>query len=327
MLSRVQRLSNLYLLRDFDASRLHRSPSKANVDTLLRRLRGELGRHAEGSKHCSGCDTTKPRSQFVDPDARGKAATREWDAGADRKCRVCAADAKEKRRLERLHLECGKCGAKRPRKEFVGGTHVTVAELAALGKGAVCLECKAEGKASGKVRCGKCGKSKPFDAFAKRRVGRAAVAADMVTCTDCGDEKPKKEFSAKTLRDRSKAVCKQCGLRRMREGGSKGSVAAFKQKADALDWRGCKDGKSKPFDAFAKRRVGPAAGFTGGAKAETVCATCVADDVAKREREAALERQRRERDGRAAVAADMVTCTDCGDEKPKKEFSAKTLRD
>eukprot|EP00665_Eupelagonemidae_sp_cell47_P002945 gene2945-6342_t len=137
MLSRVQRLTNLYLLRDFDASRLHRSPSKANVDTLLRRLRGELGRHAEGSKRCSGCGGTKPRSQF-------------WDAGADRKCLICAAEAKERRRLGRLHLECGRCGEKRPREEFVGGTHATVKELAALGKGAVCVECKAEGKAAGR---------------------------------------------------------------------------------------------------------------------------------------------------------------------------------
>eukprot|EP00660_Eupelagonema_oceanica_P019528 gene19528-biopygen34115 len=49
-LSRVRRREDLFILRDFSADQLRRGGTKAGVDILLRRLRGELGRFSEGHK-------------------------------------------------------------------------------------------------------------------------------------------------------------------------------------------------------------------------------------------------------------------------------------
>ena len=54
-LSRVRSREDLYILRAFDVSKLRRSGSKAGVDILLQRLRGELGDDEEGSKRCMRC--------------------------------------------------------------------------------------------------------------------------------------------------------------------------------------------------------------------------------------------------------------------------------
>ena len=54
MLSRVRTADALYILRDFDVSKLRRSGSKAGVDILLKRMRGDLGDDEEGTKMCLG---------------------------------------------------------------------------------------------------------------------------------------------------------------------------------------------------------------------------------------------------------------------------------
>eukprot|EP00666_Eupelagonemidae_sp_cell4sb_P018055 gene18055-biopygen35736 len=64
-LSRVRRLQDLHILRDFDATRLRRGGTKASVDILLHRLRGTLSDATE-RKRCVRCRTMLPRRAFID---------------------------------------------------------------------------------------------------------------------------------------------------------------------------------------------------------------------------------------------------------------------
>eukprot|EP00662_Eupelagonemidae_sp_cell21_P057382 gene57382-biopygen58260 len=94
-LSRVRRREDLYILRDFDSTKLRRSGSKAAVDILLQRLRGDLADNAEGTKECMAprCRKQKPRSAFV---SRETKSTRQW-LSRDRRCLDCLALDKRER--------------------------------------------------------------------------------------------------------------------------------------------------------------------------------------------------------------------------------------
>eukprot|EP00662_Eupelagonemidae_sp_cell21_P056868 gene56868-biopygen83888 len=108
---------SLYILSEFDASKLRRSGSKAGVDILLQRLRGELADDEEGSKTCLGCSELKRRSEFV-PAETG--STRQWNS-RDRRCLDCCAKSKSRGATTRYELSCrglGCGGAKRPRNHF-----------------------------------------------------------------------------------------------------------------------------------------------------------------------------------------------------------------
>eukprot|EP00662_Eupelagonemidae_sp_cell21_P056786 gene56786-biopygen53242 len=116
-LSRVRHRESLFVLGEFDESKLRRSPSKAGVDILLQRLRGELADHEEGSKRCGDCGDMKRRSEFVSADTK---STRQWDKGRERRCLECIADHGDGRR-QRYELPCTGlrcCGKKRPRGAF-----------------------------------------------------------------------------------------------------------------------------------------------------------------------------------------------------------------
>ena len=84
-LSRVRTRESLFILRDFDSKKLRRSGSKAGVDILLQRLRGELTDEEEGSKRCMGCRRLKKRSGFVSASTK---STRQWES-RDRRCLEC----------------------------------------------------------------------------------------------------------------------------------------------------------------------------------------------------------------------------------------------
>eukprot|EP00660_Eupelagonema_oceanica_P019445 gene19445-biopygen20258 len=114
-LSRVRRIQDLHILRDFDAASLRRSGTKAGVDILLQRLRGSLGRRDRRCLDCLELDrqeratlrckrvcyghlchgTLQPRTAF---NKRQRANT-----VAKPVCLRCSADA-------RVHLKChGTC--------------------------------------------------------------------------------------------------------------------------------------------------------------------------------------------------------------------------
>eukprot|EP00660_Eupelagonema_oceanica_P019254 gene19254-biopygen33633 len=81
-LSRVRRREDLFILRAFDPSHLRRKATKASVDILLQRLRGDLRDCDEGSKLCMRCRKMRPRSAFVDAATH---STRQWMSN-DRRC-------------------------------------------------------------------------------------------------------------------------------------------------------------------------------------------------------------------------------------------------
>eukprot|EP00662_Eupelagonemidae_sp_cell21_P058062 gene58062-biopygen29592 len=115
-LSLVRDRNSLFILGDFDASKLRRSASKAAVDILLQRLRGELADDEEGSKMCTGCSKMKRRSKFVSTETK---STRQWDA-RERFCLTCIAkDGDGRRRRWALPCDGARCGgAKQPRDAF-----------------------------------------------------------------------------------------------------------------------------------------------------------------------------------------------------------------
>eukprot|EP00662_Eupelagonemidae_sp_cell21_P057106 gene57106-biopygen107233 len=115
-LSRVRRRESLFILSDFDPAKLRRSASKAGVDILLQRLRGDLADDEEGSKVCTRCTKLKRRSEFVSAETK---STAQWDR-RERYCLTCLAEHGDGRR-KRWELACNgaRCnGAKRPRSSF-----------------------------------------------------------------------------------------------------------------------------------------------------------------------------------------------------------------
>eukprot|EP00660_Eupelagonema_oceanica_P019787 gene19787-biopygen11159 len=182
-ISRVRTRNDLFILRPFDVDQLRRGGSKAGVDILLRRLRGELGRFDEGSKECMGCHRLKPRSAFVSPDSL---CTRQWNArkSINRRCLQCLTlerrerDARQRSEHSGLHKRvchgvlCA--GTRQPRTAF---HHRQL--LPSVSK-PVCNQCRAH-------------------------------ARSYLCCSTCGCEKHASEFSAQQLHhDRQAAVCTSC---------------------------------------------------------------------------------------------------------------------
>eukprot|EP00662_Eupelagonemidae_sp_cell21_P057242 gene57242-biopygen84674 len=122
--SRVKARTGLFILRDFDESKLRRSASKANVDILLQRLRGVLKEGEEGSKTCARCRVSKARSSFVASSPDGVECVRQWNS-RDRRCLQCLKEEhKERQQASRQALCTRKChgklcgGKPRPRGAF-----------------------------------------------------------------------------------------------------------------------------------------------------------------------------------------------------------------
>ena len=94
-LSRVRHRDHLFILRQFAVDKLRRSGSKAAVDILLQRLRGQLAPNAEGSKRCTGCKQLKRRSAFVSSTTK---CTRQWFS-QKRRCLQCLSADRADRTL------------------------------------------------------------------------------------------------------------------------------------------------------------------------------------------------------------------------------------
>eukprot|EP00660_Eupelagonema_oceanica_P019259 gene19259-biopygen29520 len=111
-LSRVRTREDLFILRDFDTDQLRRGGTKAGVDILLRRLRGDLDRFTEGSKQCAACRRMKPRSGFVSTDTM---CTRQWNAhkSANRRCLQCLASERTERDKSQRKRVCNAYAAMR----------------------------------------------------------------------------------------------------------------------------------------------------------------------------------------------------------------------
>eukprot|EP00662_Eupelagonemidae_sp_cell21_P057789 gene57789-biopygen89576 len=132
---------------------LRRGASKAGVDILLKRLRGDLAADEEGSKTCLGCEKEKPRSQFVCPE---KKCTRQWHS-RDRRCLQCVAERKQERDKAMYRWVCSECKEKKKRDDFVRS------ELKSTTP--VCRECNSE------FHChGACGKDLPASAFSRTQL-------------------------------------------------------------------------------------------------------------------------------------------------------------
>eukprot|EP00663_Eupelagonemidae_sp_cell21sb_P004195 gene4195-2480_t len=119
-------------------SALRRNSTKASVDILLQRLRGERNLDAEGSKQCMAprCLKMLPRSAFVSPDS---GSTRQW-LSSERRCLRCLELDKQTRKEESRQRTCNGhyCkGARQPRTAFSygGGRHI--------GDGDKCMRCNA----------------------------------------------------------------------------------------------------------------------------------------------------------------------------------------
>eukprot|EP00665_Eupelagonemidae_sp_cell47_P003061 gene3060-6311_t len=167
IISRVRKAEDLYLLRDFDASMLRRSASKANADILLQRLRGDLGEHEEASKQCLGCKQVKRRSEFIPTEGRHAGSTAQWN-GRNRRCLKCMAPARRKG----AEVTCTDCGRSKPQHAF-SSRHM---DGPSRKEKAVCKACIARERQ-------------------RRDRGDRARARGAVVCEECSEEKPADEFS------------------------------------------------------------------------------------------------------------------------------------
>eukprot|EP00660_Eupelagonema_oceanica_P019554 gene19554-biopygen35577 len=186
-LSRVRKRDDLFILRDFTAEQLRRGGTKAGVDILLRRLRGDLDRFSEGSKQCMGCNQWKLRSAFVSAETL---CTRQWNArkSSNRRCLQCLALERRERdkkqsstqRLQRTHLRKRVCngvlcrGAPQPRDAF----HHT--QLLPSVIDPVCTRCHSHARSH--LRCCECAEEKNTSAFSTQQLHHNRQAA---VCNSC----------------------------------------------------------------------------------------------------------------------------------------------
>ena len=116
-LSRIRNRKDLYILRNFKRTSLRRHHSKASVDILLQKLRGELDRNAHGCKECLSCNLVKPRRDFIN--ATGD--TVHW-TGPQRwcvKCQTkCLAEHNNVKRQRAKKHTCITCKTEKPWSSF-----------------------------------------------------------------------------------------------------------------------------------------------------------------------------------------------------------------
>eukprot|EP00660_Eupelagonema_oceanica_P019628 gene19628-biopygen17756 len=206
-LSRVRSREDLFILRDFDADQLRRGGSKAGVDILLRRLRGDLDRFSEGSKRCMACRRLKPRSAFVSPETL---CTRQWNAqkSSNRRCLQCLALERKERdatqRQTESHRQAGLrkrvcngvlcAGARQPRSAF----HHT--QLTPPVSNPVCKRCHTHTRSH--LCCTECGNEKHISDFSTEQLHRNRHAA---TCKSCADSN-----ATNARRHASRNSCRHC---------------------------------------------------------------------------------------------------------------------